>query len=79
MSNNYVPCFNKIDFVVIPSYIELTWLLLPKTRTKYHFMYGMEKLELLFFSEFSFRANSCLIETSQLILACEFAFALQGF
>ena len=52
MSNNYAPCFNKIDFVVIPSYIELTWLLLPKTRTKYHFMYVMEKLELYSFRNF---------------------------
>ena len=24
-SNNYVPCFNRIDFVVIPSYVELPW------------------------------------------------------
>ena len=23
MSNNYAPCFNRIDFVVTPSYIEL--------------------------------------------------------
>ena len=23
MSNNYAPCFNKMDFVVIPSNIEL--------------------------------------------------------
>ena len=23
MSNNYAPCFNRIDFVVIPSYIVL--------------------------------------------------------
>ena len=23
MSNNYAPCYNRIDFVVIPSYIEL--------------------------------------------------------
>ena len=23
MSNNYAPCFNRIDFVVIPSYKEL--------------------------------------------------------
>ena len=23
MSNDYAPCFNRIDFVVIPSYIEL--------------------------------------------------------
>ena len=29
MSNNYVPCFKRTDFVVIPSYIELSdlnWL-----------------------------------------------------
>ena len=24
-SNNYVSCFNRIDFVVIPSYVELPW------------------------------------------------------
>ena len=23
MGNNYAPCFNRVDFVVIPSYIEL--------------------------------------------------------
>ena len=28
MSNYYVPCFNRIDFVVIPSYIELPWYIL---------------------------------------------------
>ena len=28
MSNNYVPCLNRIDFVVIPSYVELPWILL---------------------------------------------------
>ena len=26
VSNNYAPWFNRIDFVVIPLYIELTWL-----------------------------------------------------
>ena len=26
MSNNYAPCFNRIDFVFIPSYIELPCL-----------------------------------------------------
>ena len=25
MNNNYTPCFKGIDFVVIPSYIELPW------------------------------------------------------
>ena len=25
MNNYYAPCFYRIDFVVIPSYIELTW------------------------------------------------------
>ena len=25
MSNYYAPCFYRIDFVVIPSYIELLW------------------------------------------------------
>ena len=25
MSNYYVPCFYRIDFAVIPSYIELPW------------------------------------------------------
>ena len=25
MSNNYAPCFNRINFVVIPLYIELLW------------------------------------------------------
>ena len=25
VSNNYAPCFNRINFVVIPSYIELPW------------------------------------------------------
>ena len=25
MSNNYALCFNAINFVVIPSYIELSW------------------------------------------------------
>ena len=25
MRNNYEPCFNRIDFFVIPSYIELPW------------------------------------------------------
>ena len=25
MSNYYAPCFYRIDFVVIPSYIELSW------------------------------------------------------
>ena len=25
MSNYYAPCFYRIDFVVIPSYIELPW------------------------------------------------------
>ena len=34
---------------------------------------------ILFFSEFPLRGISCLIETSQLILACEFAFALPNF
>ena len=28
MSNNYAPCFSRIDFVVIPSYIELPWFIL---------------------------------------------------
>ena len=23
MGNNYAPCFNRVDFVVIPSYVEL--------------------------------------------------------
>ena len=27
MSYSYVPCFNRINFVVIPSYIELPWYL----------------------------------------------------
>ena len=35
--------------------------------------------EILFFSEFPFTAISCLTETSQLILACEFAFKLPDF
>ena len=26
MSNYYAPCLYRIDFVVIPSYIELPWL-----------------------------------------------------
>ena len=26
MSNNYASCFNRIDFVVMPSYIELPWI-----------------------------------------------------
>ena len=26
MSNNYAPCFNRIDFAVIPSYIERPFL-----------------------------------------------------
>ena len=26
ISNNYVPYFNRIDFVVIPSYVEIPWL-----------------------------------------------------
>ena len=26
MSKNYATCFNRIDFAVIPSYIELPWL-----------------------------------------------------
>ena len=34
---------------------------------------------ILFFSEFPFRGISCLIGTSQLILACEFAFVLPDF
>ena len=25
MGNNYAPCFNRIDIVVIPSYTELPW------------------------------------------------------
>ena len=25
MSSYYAPCFNRIDFVVIPSYAELSW------------------------------------------------------
>ena len=25
MSNYYAPCFYRVDFVVIPSYIELPW------------------------------------------------------
>ena len=28
MNNNYAPCFNRIDFVVIPSYIELLEIIL---------------------------------------------------
>ena len=34
---------------------------------------------ILLFSEFPFRGIPCLIETSQLILACELAFALPDF
>ena len=26
ISNNYAPCFNRIDFVVIASYIERSWM-----------------------------------------------------
>ena len=26
MSNYYAPCFSRIDFVVIPAYVELPWL-----------------------------------------------------
>ena len=36
MSNYYVPCFYRIDFVVIPSYIELPWLNLPKILFSFH-------------------------------------------
>ena len=32
MTNNYAPCFNRIDFVVIPSNIELPWLIKYNTR-----------------------------------------------
>ena len=27
MSDHYVPCFYRIDFVIIPSHIELPWLI----------------------------------------------------
>ena len=26
MSNNYTPCFNRDNFVAVPSYVELPWL-----------------------------------------------------
>ena len=42
MSYNYTPCFNKIDVVVIPCYIELPW-------KKSNYMSGgtsLEKLEI---------------------------------
>ena len=29
MSNCYAPCFYRIDFVVIPSYVELPWYVCP--------------------------------------------------
>ena len=34
MSSNYAPCFNRIDFVVIASYIELPWLYKEKSKSK---------------------------------------------
>ena len=34
MSNYYAPCFYRIDFVVIPCYIELSWLYHAKTLTE---------------------------------------------
>ena len=41
MSNCYVPCFYRIDFVVIPSHIVLPWLKSNSTKTypgKFQFM-----------------------------------------
>ena len=34
MSNYYAPCFYKIDFDVIPSYIELPWFNIRKAMSK---------------------------------------------
>ena len=45
----------------------------------WHFHLCHENYAVLFFSEFSVRGILCLIETSQLVLACEFAFALPDF
>ena len=36
MSNYYAPCFYRIDFVVIPSYIELPWVYLLLTLNIFH-------------------------------------------
>ena len=34
MSNYYAPCFYRIDFFVIPSYIELPWTPITKNYSK---------------------------------------------
>ena len=41
MSNNYAPCFIRIDFVVIPSYVEL-----PCKNVSKHFSYRKKRLSL---------------------------------
>ena len=41
MSNNYAPCFNRIHFVVIPSYVEL-----PCKNLSKHFSYRKKRLSL---------------------------------
>ena len=48
MNNNYAPCFKRIDFVVISSYIELPWNFLGETRV--WFRLQLTSLDLKVFS-----------------------------
>ena len=64
-------CFLKVDCNIISLVYNILSLL------RFYLCHG--DFVILFFSKFPFRGISCLIEASELILACEFVFALSDF
>ena len=55
MSNNYAPYFNRIDFAIIPSYIERPWLNL---KIKAYIILGIN-----YFNQSAFTCSILTIET----------------